>query len=550
MDMMMMMSQNYEYTALHTESSKIRSVGTYSVTSVTGPAMTQGSKSFWDWAIAVQAKNSLLLGVDSHLADDKLRHRLEAGMEERLARKCDSEKLEKVVPFKKWLDEVKLVDEALRADRAEFQNIAKHSCEAGRRNNALNDQPRRYNVSTSATQPSSSTRVSLPKLTEAERKLLFDNSSCLKCRRFFQSHVSTTCPNDFPNPATYHTLTQANVDAAANRRLQKPKPKIVAAVAENNETPSPSPTHPVAIVMGSSCFPVAYMPSNESNVLDEDSESNSSGMVSNMLFALSAAVLESRDSHDSDQLKAVRPSALPPFHEPHLIWRCSMSGAKNSFPIMFDALIDHGSHAVLVREDFVDSLALRRRKLPVPETVELAMRSGGQKVLVELTHWVKLKLHDPSNHWTAKTVRAIVTPGLCAPVILGLPFLVHNNIVIDHAARTVIDKTSNFDLLNPVGLPLAPPPKKKLKEFFLDLKENCELMVAELKMVCTERKCITECSLKPVKPVDIVAAVCGQIEVLAAQEHLQKLGQQVITEFVDVFAPIPHIDDLPSDVYC
>jgi hypothetical protein len=57
------------------------------------------------------------------------------------------------------------------------------------------------------------------------------------------------------------------------------------------------------------------MPSNESNVLDEDSESNSSGMVSNMLFALSAAVLESRDSRDSDQLKAVRPSALPPFHE-------------------------------------------------------------------------------------------------------------------------------------------------------------------------------------------------------------------------------------------
>jgi hypothetical protein len=54
--------------------------------------------------------------VDSHLADDKLCHRLEAGMEDRLARKCDSEKLEKIVPFKKWLDEVKLVNEALCAD--------------------------------------------------------------------------------------------------------------------------------------------------------------------------------------------------------------------------------------------------------------------------------------------------------------------------------------------------------------------------------------------------------------------------------------------------
>ena len=39
---MMMMSQNYEYTALHTESSEIRSVGAYPVTSVTGPSLCEG----------------------------------------------------------------------------------------------------------------------------------------------------------------------------------------------------------------------------------------------------------------------------------------------------------------------------------------------------------------------------------------------------------------------------------------------------------------------------------------------------------------------------
>jgi hypothetical protein len=116
-------------------------------------------------------------------------------------------------------------------------------------------------------------------------------------------------------------------------------------------------------------------------------------------------------------------------------------------------------------------------------------------------------------------VCTIVTPGLCAPV-LGLLFLVHNDIVVDHAVHTVIDKTSDFDLLNPVGPPLAPLLKKKLKEFFLDLKENQKLMVAELKMVCAERKCITGRSLEPVKPVDIVTVVHRQIEVLAAQEHL------------------------------
>ena len=42
----------------------------------------------------------------------------------------------------------------------------------------------------------------------------------------------------------------------------------------------------------------------------------------------------------------------------------------------------------------------------------------------------------------------LLSPCLCAPVILGLPFLSHNNIVIDHVARTVIDKMSVFDPMN------------------------------------------------------------------------------------------------------
>jgi hypothetical protein len=71
-------------------------------------------------------------------------------------------------------------------------------------------------------------------------------------------------------------------------------------------------------------------------------------------------------------------------------------------------------------------------------------------------------------------------------MILGLPFLVHNDIVVDASARTVIDKKCNFNLLHPV----APPPplslKQKLREFFKELKEDHKLMVAELKMVCND----------------------------------------------------------------
>jgi len=48
---------------------------------------------------------------------------------------------------------------------------------------------------------------------------------------------------------------------------------------------------------------------------------------------------------------------------------------------------------------------------------------------------------------TPKTVCAIIALLLCAPVILGLSFLAHNNIFIDHACCTVIDKVSGLDLL-------------------------------------------------------------------------------------------------------
>ena len=78
----------------------------------------------------------------------------------------------------------------------------------------------------------------------------------------------------------------------------------------------------------------------------------------------------------------------------------------------------------------------------------MAMPEEGKKCVVRLNKWVKLSLYDVSGLWTSKTVRTIIAPSLCAPVILGLHFLEHNNIVIDHATCTVIDKTCSFDLLD------------------------------------------------------------------------------------------------------
>ena len=135
-------------------------------------------------------------------------------------------------------------------------------------------------------------------------------------------------------------------------------------------------------------------------------------------------------------------------------------------------------------------------------------------------------------------------------MILGMPFLVHNNIVVDADARTVIDKKCNFDLLHPSAPTPPPPPKRKLREFFKQLQEDRKLMVAELNMVCYDRRRHTEFKFEQVKPIDKVAAIRERIEILAAQKELQLLGESLKTEFKDVFSEIPHIDELPTDVYC
>jgi hypothetical protein len=49
-------------------------------------SMSQGTDSFWDYAIWVQAKNSLLTSTKSHLDEEMLRHCIEAGMEDLLVR--------------------------------------------------------------------------------------------------------------------------------------------------------------------------------------------------------------------------------------------------------------------------------------------------------------------------------------------------------------------------------------------------------------------------------------------------------------------------------
>ena len=370
--------------------------------------MSQGSDSFWDYAVSLQSKNSLLHGTTSHLSDEQLRHQLGAGMELRLSKKIGGEKVNKIVDFRRWLNEVKRFDDQIHDEREEYERILKESREAGRRANASGEPNRRMpsnnNTSSSSTM-AHMPRKQCPALLASERQLLNENDGCLKCQRVFVSHRAATCPNNFPSPINYKTLTQSDVD-----RFKRSRNKLIAAVSTSTAPQPPTPAdtssntldqpnvsqyHPVAAVMGMSSNPVAYAASNTSNVIGSDS--NDSGSDSDSLPGVSAPF-----SAVCAMMTPVRDTASP-LHVPHLYWCCLTSGKNQEFPITFNALIDHGSSSVLIRESLANELGLRRRRLRDPFSAELAMENDGQKIEIQFSDYVKLQLHDPSALWSLKT---------------------------------------------------------------------------------------------------------------------------------------------------
>ena len=132
------------------------------------------------------------------------------------------------------------------------------------------------------------------------------------------------------------------------------------------------------------------------------------------------------------------------------------------------------------------------------------------------------------------------------PVIFGLPFLTHNNIVTDHALRSCIDKKCGYDLINPD--PVLPPlpkisPKAKRKR----ARQNRINHLAQLKTVCAERLNVIKDSFEIVKEIDYLGTIKSRLEDLTTLSTLAKEEKKLREEFKNLFEPIPHVDDLPTD---
>jgi len=353
--------------------------------------LPQGDMPFWDWLQGILSTNALIVGTYAEMDEAALRTHIKSKMNQSLKEEANHKKTHVELDFKKWTTALQVLDEERINDERKMRELLakdRASRLETRRENArpLQNPSRTANTVTNrnaSTSNSSSTTVStrLPPLTQNERSLLAANSGCFKCRLPFVDHRSPTCPNPFPTIDTYKTITEAVITAAKARVPKKPVATVV-----NTETTTTTQV-PIAVVM----------PNVQSCVLGDGSDSE----------------------------------YVAPLHTSHFRWDCYIGSPGTSSDELVNALIDNGSHAVLIRPEEADRLGLVRHKLPVPEEVELAMVAGSKRTFT-FVDYVKLAIVSSDQSWSSCVCRAIVAPGLCVPLLLGGPFLSFNKLVMDH----------------------------------------------------------------------------------------------------------------------
>ena len=119
--------------------------------------------------------------------------------------------------------------------------------------------------------------------------------------------------------------------------------------------------------------------------------------------AVSQSTATSSDSDSPKETSVMTHTDPSPIMIPHLFWR-ALASPPNALPIMFDCLLDNGSHLILIRDSLVTELQLCRRNLPLPIETELAMHADDKKTSVTLHKYVNLSLYDASGEYSARTV--------------------------------------------------------------------------------------------------------------------------------------------------
>jgi hypothetical protein len=493
--------------------------------------LRQGQE-FLTWATQLQQQNCILRNTDSQLDEKRLREQISIAVDMDLRIAAREAKVNDATSLRDFLDIYTLCDQKRRASESRTRSIIDESYRKNKNANKDNafHPYKKDGRNTSASQTfSTSTSLRPPKLTPLEIEIIKSCSGCFKCRKIYLSkeHINTeaakkTC--DFPSAENYRALTweYANkVKAARDARKTSSSSKSIAATSSATSSSS--------------------NPSTSSIV--EANSSEESNFVASMFGPLAASAVIGNGSFSSEGDSSV----CQPFKSKHFVWKCTVNGPADEFPIKISTLIDNGAHMVLIRPETVKQLGLSSFPLPRPEEVDVAISSSTSSKRI-LSHFVKFKATSLDGLWTSRTVYAIIAPGLCMPIIFGLPFLEFNGIISDHSLRACIHKKTGYNLINPVIPPPQPPLKPKLKE---QLKANRRFKAEALKELITTFDTKWGVRLKPhenIQPFDKLTAVKTRICTVINNEITNRKTEKMLNDFKCVFEPIPHYDNLPTEI--
>ena len=153
-----------------------------------------------------------------------------------------------------------------------------------------------------------------------------------------------------------------------------------------------------------------------------------------------------------------------PYKSHHYRWQCQLPSQLTDFPLSVNSFLDSGAHVVLIHPDTATNLGQKLFTLLKPLPIDVTLKDHERYMDTTLLHeYIRIQPVSIDGYWTSNVVKAVLCPNLCVLLLLGLPFLERNHILIDFEERTCIDKTTKYDLLNPV-VPKPKCPKPLLKE--------------------------------------------------------------------------------------
>lgn len=252
-----------------------------------------------------------------------------------------------------------------------------------------------------------------PRLTDEERHLLHEHEGCLKCREFYIGHHANVCmvtlSGNGYKTCTLQDALRAKATSGSSHSAALPQP----VAATTKTTPAAKTTKLV----------VAVFPQNMHVSVDSSAADDSDSSIASI-------------------------SDAPPLKGKHFIWKCRVDNPADCISVKARALIDSGAHMVLIRPDLVTRLNLASHPLKKPEQVNVALGSADQ--ITQLTHFVIISLSSLDLCFRLKPLHTVIAPGLCMPIILGLPFLCINRITCNYAERTCLVTTMipQYNLLN------------------------------------------------------------------------------------------------------